>query len=535
MEKSVPRLFLILTAVTCGSLIMVIEVLGSRVIGPFFGVSLFVWTSLIAVAMIALAAGYMIGGIVSDRAKSPDILYILIGIAGAATLAIPYIKIPVLKLCLAFGLRGGAFAGSLILFAPSLTLLGCVSPFVIKLAAREVSNVGRTVGSFYALSTIGSVLGTVLTGFVLVAYMGVNNIFFLVGFLLIALSVGYFVIFRGKMATVALLFPILLLPLLVPTSIDSKVLESGTKVTILDRVDSRYGNIKVLDYDYGKITIREMVIDGLVQGGGDVKTGQSIYDYPYLLQYIPTAYNPTGKRCLMIGLGAGFIPKWYMSKGIETDVVDIDADVVAMASNYFDYPAGDKVVIEDARYFLGKGEEKYDYIILDVFNGDVTPSHIISKEAFTLIRNRLSDNGVFAMNLVGSLKENTAMTASVIKTLETVFTETEMIPLFNPEEGSGIGNIAVFAHGGGLQRSRDLRVPPWEVHPMARDKVLSALKKSYQMPEHPDAIILTDEYNPMDFYDMDLKEDIRRIILEGTDIDFLLGQTPATSEQPLQG
>jgi hypothetical protein len=89
METSVSRLFLIVTALTCGTLIMVIEVLGSRVIGPFFGVSLFVWTSLIAVTMIALAAGYMIGGILSDRAKSPDILYILIGLAGAFTLAIP--------------------------------------------------------------------------------------------------------------------------------------------------------------------------------------------------------------------------------------------------------------------------------------------------------------------------------------------------------------------------------------------------------------------------------------------------------------
>ena len=146
IDKSVPTPFLIGTATTCGMLIMVIEILGSRVIGPFFGVSLYVWTSLIAVTMIALATGYMIGGILSDRAKSPDILYILIGVAGASTLIIPYVKIPVLKLCLAFGLRSGAFAGSMILFSPTLTLLGCVSPFLIKLAAREVSTVGRTVG-----------------------------------------------------------------------------------------------------------------------------------------------------------------------------------------------------------------------------------------------------------------------------------------------------------------------------------------------------------------------------------------------------
>jgi spermidine synthase len=522
MDKSVSKLFLIITALTCGTLIMVIEVLGSRVIGPFFGVSLFVWTSLIAVTMIALAAGYMIGGILSDRAKSPDILYFLIGIAGLLTLLIPYAKIPVLKLCLGFGLRGGAFAGSMALFAPSLTLLGCVSPFVIKLAAREVSNVGRTVGSFYALSTIGSVVGTVLTGFVLVAYMGVNNIFFLVGFLLVGLAVSYFVFFREKIVAAVLLLPILILPFVAPTSVDSKIMENGTKVTVIDRTDSSYGNIKVLDYDNGNMVIREMVIDGLTQGGVDIKNGLSTFAYNYPLQFVPVALNPKGRRCLVIGLGAGVIPRWYMARGIKTDVVDIDPAVVEMASKYFGYPAGEQVVIEDARYFLGKGEEKYDYIILDVFNGDVTPSHILSKEAFTLIKDRLNDNGVFAMNLVGSLRENSVMTTSVIKTLDSVFGKTLVKPLFNTQKGADFGNIAVFAYAAELQEPKQIRVISRQIHPIIRQIVLFAMQGNYSLQEHPEAIILTDEYNPMDFYDLELKEKIRENILEGNDWDILL-------------
>ncbi len=294
MEKSVPKPYLILTAITCGTLIMVIEVLGSRVVGPFFGVS-FVWTSLIAVTMIALAAGYMIGGILSDRAKSPDTLYILIGLAGLSTLLIPYVKIPVLKFCFAFGLRGGAFAGSMALFAPCLTLLGCVSPFVIRLAAREVSNVGRTVGSFYALSTIGSVLGTVLTGFVFIAYMGVNNIFFLVGFALISLAISYFVYFRSKPIFATLLLPVILLPFLSPTNVDSKVMKDGTKVTVIDRTDSRYGNIKVLENDNGTNIFRTLVIDGLLQGGSDLKGGLPPYACSYLLRFIPVSLRPRRK------------------------------------------------------------------------------------------------------------------------------------------------------------------------------------------------------------------------------------------------
>lgn len=523
IDRNVSMPFLIVTAITCGMLIMVIEILGSRVIGPFFGVSLYVWTSLIAVTMIALAAGYMIGGILSDRAKSPDILYILIGMAGASTLIIPYVKIPALKLCLAFGLRSGAFAGSMILFFPSLTLLGCVSPFLIKLAAREVSTVGRTVGSFYAISTLGSVLGAVLTGFIFITYIGVNNIFFIVGLLLVGLAVSYFTFIREKIATIALLLPILTLPLVAPTSVDSKIMKNGATITVLGRTDSTYGNIKVLDFDDGKTITRKMAIDGLLQGEIDVKNGLSLSGYPYLLQHVPVAYNPTGRSCLVIGLGAGIVPSWYMARGIETDVVDIDPAVVEMSSRYFNYSAGEQVIIEDARYFLGKGQKKYDYIILDVFNGDVTPSHILSKEAFILIKNRLTDNGVFAMNLVGSLGDNQMMTASVLKTLGTVFEKTVIMPLFYTKKGLGFGNIAIFAHSAKLQTPKQIRVLPWEIHPAAQYSVFSALRSNYSLPEHSGAIVLTDEYNPMDFYDLELKEKVRKLILEQNDWDILLG------------
>jgi hypothetical protein len=143
--------FLIVTALLCGSLVMVIEILGSRVIGPFFGVSLFVWTSLITVTLIALAAGYAAGGILSDRKRSPDYLYGIILLAGLFTLLVPALRAPVLRATLPLGLRGGALASALMLFGPSLFLLGCVSPYLIKVAAREMENIGRTVGIFYAV------------------------------------------------------------------------------------------------------------------------------------------------------------------------------------------------------------------------------------------------------------------------------------------------------------------------------------------------------------------------------------------------
>ena len=170
---------------------MVIEVLGSRVIGPYFGVSLFVWTSLISVAMLALAGGYASGGFLSDRYPNPIGMYLIILCAGLLVLLIPALKSPVIEFTTSMGLRAGTFTASVILFGPSLFLLGCVSPYLVRIAANEMTQLGTTVGGFYAVSTLGSVVGTVITGFVLVAWMGVSAIFNLAGGILITLSVVY--------------------------------------------------------------------------------------------------------------------------------------------------------------------------------------------------------------------------------------------------------------------------------------------------------------------------------------------------------
>ena len=197
--------YLVLTAVVCGGLIMVLEVLGSRVIGPFFGVSLYVWTSLISVTLLALACGYAVGGLLADRFRSPAYLYAIVVAAGILTLCIPLLKVPVMRACATLGLRGGSFVGTLLLFGPALFALGCVTPYVTRLAVRELDRVGHAIGAFYALSTLGSVIGTLVTGFLLIGRLGITDIFRLAALLLIALGCGYFIIFRRHWATAALL------------------------------------------------------------------------------------------------------------------------------------------------------------------------------------------------------------------------------------------------------------------------------------------------------------------------------------------
>lgn len=513
--------YLIFTALLCGAIIMVIEVLGSRVIGPFFGVSLFVWTSLITVTLVALAAGYAVGGMFSDKRESPDYLYGIILAAGVLVLLIPVFKGVILKASVPLGLRLGALASSTLLFGPSLFMLGCVSPYVIKIAAQEVRNIGRTVGLFYAISTIGSFIGTICTGFILIAYFKVNQIFIVVGIMLIALALIYLVLIRRKWYLLLALIIPFLLPVAEETK--SKVMANGTKITRVFSKDSFYGNLKVVDYSYGANHTRELIIDGLVQGGIDMNNKMSIYEYPYFLEILPYTLNPEGERCLVVGLGAGIIPMWYEKMGIKTDVVDIDPDVVTTARDYFGFNISGDIIVSDARYYLNTSGRQYDYVILDVFNGDTTPGHILSKEALQIIRSRMTNKGVLAVNMVGSLKEETFMTASIIKTLKEVFATVEIHPTFANEngEGGGIGNLAVIAYDYSRKDISLDGADRFPIHPLA-NSVTQLLDKTFRFPQETPAIVLLDDYNPIDFYDRSMKEQVRKTIIETTDWDILI-------------
>jgi spermidine synthase len=512
--------FLVLTALVCGALIMVVEVLGSRVIGPLFGVSLFVWTSLITVTMVALAAGYAAGGLLADRRGHPDWLYGLIGAAGALVALVPLAKGPVLKACLPLGLRAGALASSLLLFGPALLLLGCVSPYLIRIAAREMRSIGRTVGSFYAISTVGSVVGTVGAGFVLVAWLSVDQIFFLVSALLVGLALAYFALFRRQwLALPAALLLGFTWPQARPVD---KVMANGTRVQLVARQDGHYGSLKVVDYSFGARRTREMIVDGVVQGGIDLTTGQSIYPYYYLLGLGPQRIAPGGADCLVMGLGPGVIPAFYERAGVRTDVIDIDPAVVDFARRYFGFRNSGATVIEDARYFLQTGDKRYDYIVLDVFNGDTTPTHILSLEAFRLIRARLKEGGVLALNLLGDLRGETLKTASVVRTLREVFPTVDIYPNFDPTAGEGMGNLSLFAYAGPAVAITPELFAPAAVHPMAARTLAAIPRWKFEFPPGTPAMLLTDGFNPIDCFDIRHKEQIRSRILATTDWDILI-------------
>lgn len=512
--------YLVVTAALCGALVMVIEILGSRVIGPVFGASLFVWTSLITVTLVSLAAGYAVGGVLSDRWKSPDALYGLIMTAGFLVLLVPIASETVLRICLPLGLRTGSLVSSALLFGPALLLLGCVSPYIIKVAVREMHNIGRTVGFFYAVSTLGSFAGTVLTGFVLIAYFSVGRIFTFTGFILILIAFGYFAALKKRWA----LLPLLAVPILLarPTPARVVTLSDGTEVSVVWEKDTYYGKVKVVDRTKASHRYREMLIEGQVQGGIDLDNGLSIFGYSYFLQFLPYGLNPRGEDCLVIGLGAGLVPSWYERKGVRTDVVEINPAVPQVAREYFGFSIGGDLFQEDARYHVTRSSRKYDYIILDVFNGDTTPGHLLSVEFFRLVKPLLREKGVLAMNLYGSLRGDTMMLASVNATLGEVFPTVTMYPLFSPQEGDGVGNITILAYDHPFPRPQSR----WAGAEMPHPKVYSVLDRylwrPYVFPPDTPSMVLSDNYNPVDFLALRTAETTRKYMLEHTSLEILL-------------
>jgi len=513
-------LFLLVTAAITGAVVMAVEVLGSRVIGPYFGVSLFVWTALIAVTLLALAAGYLAGGVWADRFRSPTALYVFIAGAGLWLLLVPLLRQAVLPAMLPLGLRWGALASAAILFGPALFLLGCVSPWLVRLAASEWARLGSTVGRLYAVSTAGSFAGTLLTGYYLIVEWGVARAFQFGGVLLIGLGAAYAALFLRRSVFLALPLAAAAAAMW-PGGLPSATMPDGTRVRVIDSRDSFYGNVRVVEYAGRAGRTRELVIDGLVQGGIDVDSGQSVYEYGYVLESLIAQARPGVRRCLVIGLGPGVMPARLAARGIATEVVDIDPAVVAAARRHFDLPAAIPVHLADARHFIETSAERYDAIVLDVFNGDTTPSHLLSREALQALKARLNRDGVVAINLVAALGRESIGSAALLRTIRAVFPWVRVHPVGDASGGEGIANLAVIA-GLGAAPAPDARPAGIEVPRQMAGQVAQALLRTLPVPDPSHGLVLTDDFNPYDFLDLPLKEAVRRHILENTPAAILL-------------
>jgi len=449
--------YLYLVVFIAGAAVLAIELLGTRILGPFYGVSLFLWSALITVTLIALSIGYAVGGRWADKGATTTRFYFMIAGAGLWILLIPWIKYPVLVFSESFSLRFAVLAAAFVLFVPPLTLLGMISPYAIRLRASTLNVVGRTAGDLYAISTMGSVVSALLTGFVLIPSFGVTRLTFGIGIsLLLTASIGLIAERRFTAIPVAgvALFAILTAIWLLPSGGPDP--EGG----LIAVQQSPYAEIRVLDMERK----RHLVIDGGVHTIVDPLSWESRFPYTAVVDLTREFFQRPGDL-LLIGLGGGSIVKRFAREGWGVEAIEIDPVVVEFARKHFGLDPSDGVIYPmDGRHFLLTQDKTYDVIVMDAFGSSSIPFHLVTRESFGLIAAHLKAEGVFALN-IESNGWDSLIVRSLSATLKKHFDSVLALPTYEP--ATALGNLILLAANfdlklpHGLERefaSRDDRV-----------------------------------------------------------------------------
>jgi spermidine synthase len=409
---------------------LVIEIVAGRIMAPYVGVSLYTWTSIIGVVLAGISIGAWIGGILADRYPRPSTLGWLLFLSGLGALTIA----PLTDLIGAAPLRTTLMLRILLLttaifFVPS-TLLGMISPVVVKLTLDNLSRTGNIVGKIDAFSTLGSIIGTFATGFFLISWMGTRSLLLAMGAVLIvsAFLFGGRFMKRGAAAISA-----------------AAVLSVGAFLfaafgyayrPLLDEKvyyykESDYFTIKLMKYPIkgGTVEGEALILDNLIHSINDVGD-PAFLDYDYIRIYEELVGWQMQSRvsldALFIGGGGYTFPRYMEAAypGARIDVVEIDPEVTRIVHEHLGLPRSTTIrsFNEDGRWFVMNSMDKgrYDFIFGDAFNDLSIPYHLTTREFARQMKALLKPDGLLIANLIDSVMEGLFL-PSYIRTLEDVF------------------------------------------------------------------------------------------------------------------
>ncbi len=393
-----------LTVFICGAVTMILELLGSRIFAPYVGTSIYVWTSLIGVILGSLSLGYWWGGRLSDKEPSPRIFarVLLMAALSIALIAVFSDLLLALLQSVIVDIRAASVLSAVTLFGVPSLLLGMVSPYAVRLKTKTVETTGSTVGSLYALSTLGSIAGTFLTGFFLIAYFNTAKILMGLSVLLVVLSV---MVFRGHKSWAR---GMLAVALLVSVS-EADSLGAAVRGPDLIDMNTRYNRVWIYS-SFNRQALRPMrVLQVNEEGDSAMFTPDEGLVFEYTKYYrLAAHFAPGFRRTLMIGGAAYSFPKHFLKEfpaPARMDVVEIDPGVTALAKKYFFLKDDPRlsIVHEDARTYLnGVKASSYDVIFADAFKSYSVPFQLTTVEAVRKIYEALGPGGVVIMNLISA-------------------------------------------------------------------------------------------------------------------------------------
>jgi predicted membrane-bound spermidine synthase len=504
-----------IAAFVTGAIIMSFEMLGSRYLNPYFGSGIYTWASLISTVLLALTAGYFAGGTLADRTASPGVLAITVMIGSLYLLVLPSFSQPILEFVLRTieDIRAASLLAAIALMFLPVTLLGMYSPFAIRLLLRSPQSSGRVSGTVYGISTAGSIVGTLGTTFYLIPMLGVRAITLGLGILGLLAGLLLLAVKAPKRGTsgMALLLLLAITAQIPPGKAAENLIDADIRAAMLKRPDGRIAHLETEHNDIF-VTKRQtnLVMSFQIKSWDYTESVVNLADPDDLpLHYTQTmtvavSYPHAPAKILMLGLGGGSISA-YLGRFIPDafiTTIEVDPGVISATKAYFGLRETERVRFRagDGRVFLNRNTERYDLILLDAYRGGYVPFHLLTREFYALVKERLAPGGAAAFNV----HDGTKLYASTLRTLAEVFPQLELYP-------TGVGETIVVG-------------APALIHKEIVGRNAAALQERYgfrftlpQLLQHRTvyiqsqsaAEIITDDFAPADIYDV-MRRDLRR-------------------------
>ena len=423
--------FVYLFAVVEGAAVMATELLAARMLAPFFGSSLDVWTSVMAFTLLGLALGYYCGGQLNAKYKLPETLWWVLLSAGSFLFLLPVLsqQLPVL-------LQGVAFKKALIfvsgiIILPPLVFLGMVPTLLIRHITATGGDAADITGRVFTISSASGIISLFAMGFFVIPEFGLG-----VPAIFMGLVVGcypFFYLFRHKKYLSSVFVAVFIGSLMLRQSIPN-----GKDIAVKYYSEGLLGQVLVADinqFDSSKVSDRILLVNRIGEATIDRISGMTKWEYPIYVACLSSKL-PAKSSALMLGLGGGQIPN-LLKKNLDfnVDVVELDQRIADVSKEYFFLDKNVNVVVDDGRHYLETTTRKYDIIIIDVFHGDIAPPHLLSIESFAKAKSLLNKDGFIVVNFFGFLSGDLGKPGrSVYKTMVAAGLKTQILPTNKSED-----------------------------------------------------------------------------------------------------
>lgn len=494
-----------------GALVMALELLGTRVVGSFFGTSLFVWGALISVTLVAMVAGYVVGGVYGRRLS----LQLITAVAGLFVSVIPSLSRLVLASTDGLGARSGALTSGAALFFVPIAALSMTGPMSISLLLGELSRSGKVSGTTLALSTGGSVFGTLVFAFILLPTLPTTSVIHgSAALLLLEAFVLWLILGRQKDSKQGAVIFACAIGCGAGWAHDAQRAPANGRFEVRFETENHYGRLRVVDD--AEMSIRWLFQDSSLISAARRGDPNPVFNYLSLVEAL-LGFAPSAKSALVIGLGAGHVPRTFEAYGLEVDSIELNPAVASAAKEYFHFEPRGKVIIGDARYELRQLDKHYDLIVHDCFSGGTVPAHVLSLEMMEQIRARLSDGGVLVTSFFGDTTgEDARATQMILKTLKAVFAH---VRVFVPRSDTQPIDIAFVASNRPIVMDETFAPRYRSAVAMSFAKGLDGLEISL---DERDAAVARDDLNPLELWQARKAELYRAFLIEKLGVDVFL-------------